>query len=325
MTFSSEDIRKHYLRDGVKEVLLEATELDNYRQAMITGHKGWYREKRENDRKKLALKPFKDRIYQKQVKTEMDTETRALYWSTNLYEPKVFREWIDYEEWDKDKVSKPGGYGTTGYYRLGYDIDLLDADNIEELEEDRDIMNAEPREMIEKALQFICDWFNDHGLSYEVMRPYFSGNGGYFTLSPDIVKLDCDPEKAFKICEGFNALGKQLEKKFFEEVEDADKFVKFDCLNNASRAWKTILSIHKSKPLACIPLDPKDIEIEILAAGLPLPDEAIQGAKEWIKPVSEDRSERNKYTEKLGDILNTEVVDRGLFEELLDSWGDDER
>ncbi|KXB00227.1 hypothetical protein AKJ40_01655 [candidate division MSBL1 archaeon SCGC-AAA259M10] len=304
---TTEDVRKHYLRPDVKELLLEATELNDYRQALITGFAGWYRYRNENGKTEMALKPFKSEIYDKQIKTRMDEETRSLYWSTNFYDSKVFSEWIDKEKKDKNQVQKPGDYGTTGYYRLGIDIDLLDEEKLEELDSDRTVNDAESREMLEKAGQFVCDWFANHGLPYDALRPYFSGNGFYLTIDPSIAGVDCDAEKSFKICEAFNTLIKQIEKEFFEEEEDADKFVQFDALNNSSRAWKTILSIHKSKPYACIPLDPVDVEIDLEKAKLPLEEKVIEEVREWIQPTK--KKYREKYAEKLANILKSKVIE----------------
>lgn len=322
MALTRKQIKNHYLQEGVKKVLLEATELDKNRQALITGHRGWYRFRKQNGKKEMALKTFKERTYEKQIKEWNTEESRSLYWSTNYFEPKVFREWIDYEDWKNDKVSKPGGYGTTGYYRLGIDIDLLDEENLDELEEDRSVDEEDSKEMLEKAAQFACDWFKNHNLSYDILRPYFSGNGCYVTISPEIVKLDCEADKAFKICEGFNALVKQIEKEFFEEEKEAKKYVKFDALNNASRPWKSILSIHKSKPYACTPLNPVEIEIDRPKASLPLSKDVIEEAKEWIR-IEENREEREKHTEKLGELLNEEIIDSELFDELLKKWSNE--
>lgn len=313
MGYKAEDVRKHYLRDEVKEILLESTELNGYRQALITGLAGWYKYRKKDGREEKTLKPFRDHVYDKEIENRIDEETRSLYWSTNFYDPGVFK-WVEKDE------NKPGGYGTTGFYRLGIDIDLLDQEKLEELDRDRTINEAENREMLEKAGQFVIDWFVDHGLPVDVIRPYFSGNGLYITIDPSIVKLDCGADKAFEICEAFNAVIKQIEKEFFEEVEEADKYVQFDALNNASRAWKTILSIHKSQPYACIPLDPwgDELEIDLEKAKLPLSEEVIGVAKEWIRPVREKK--RNTYTRKLGDLLKSEVLDRELFGDKLKRW-----
>lgn len=171
MELTEKEVKNHYLGAEVKKTLFQATKLGKFRQAMITGFKGWYRYREKNGRTEMALKPFKERIYENQIKKWMDDETRSFYWSNNFFEPKIFRTWIKKEDKEKNKVSKPGGYGTTKFYRLGIDIDLLDKDKLEGLEKDRSVDKPDSRKMLENAGQFTCDWFTDHGLSYEALRP----------------------------------------------------------------------------------------------------------------------------------------------------------
>lgn len=308
---TTEDVKKHYQRPEVKDIILDWSNIDEPKKAqraLVASHRGWY-QYRENKNgeapQEKALVPATEGGYDKQIKRMERQGDRSLYHSLNYFDPPVFREWVHHwPDEDKDEES-PGGYKETVFYGLGTDIDLKDEDKVEDLDRDRTVTNAEDREWLEKAIKFHVDWLTDHGISGKIIKPYFSGNGAYITLDPSVIKLDCEPQKAEEICRGYNHVIKQIEKEFFEENPKAKDYIQFDALNNSKRQWKTPLSIHKSKPFACIPIimsynSVLDPVIELEKAKLPLSDTVIDLANQWIH----DRpsvDERDRYAEQVGN------------------------
>ncbi|MFW5927675.1 MAG: hypothetical protein ACOCSL_00625 [Thermoplasmatota archaeon] len=292
------NIDRHYFNQNVKEIILNWCKIENSKEALrsiIGGHSGWYR---YNDGKK-ALIPATEEEYAKLIERMKRNEKRSLYHSLNYFDISVFNEWIDSDE-------SPGGYAETLYYGLGTDIDMKDKEKIE-AEKDRDVSILEDREWLEKAVEFHINWLAENGISKEIIKPYFSGNGAYIIIDPSVIKFRKNPQKREKVCRAYNKIIKKIEKDFFEEHLEAKEYVQFDALNNSKRQWKTPLSIHKSKDLACVPLDVDNPEIDLEKAKIPVSEEMIQKTKEWIKFVPEDQ--RKEYLIEMGELINKPILD----------------
>lgn len=195
---------------------------------------------------------------------------RTIYWSLNYFEASIRTQ-----HRIKGSGAILGEYKTTTAYSLGVDIDTAKG---------VDVFTG--REALEAAAAFYISKLKDISIhhSYDVL---FSGGGLYILIHPEIticpVDTRMDRERWFYLlAETYNIFINDVQAAFFEAHPEYALMVKFDALNNSKRVFKTIFSIHKKYPFACIPLDKNNPRIDFDRAHPPLSDDVLKSGIDWL-------------------------------------------
>lgn len=276
------DLKEHYTREEVKKEILKRATFQDYWRMGKAGHKGVYH--LEEDR------PYQlDKDYDEIVERIIDNGDRSLYWTLNFNTQKSREK----KKKDNDTGSKmPIDYGDSRAFSFAADIDIKD--------EETNVNDAETREALEKAAQFIADRFKD--ITEENVYAYFSGNGVYVLMHEGVFNKHLDINKQLsdiedeevleealtklserdleEFCQKFNIWLRDIEDEMHEEIPETE-VIGVDAINMKNRVFKSLFSIHSSLDYACIPLDTDDIKIDLDKASLPLTDEVIEEARDW--------------------------------------------
>ncbi len=272
-------IRDHYKKPLVKEIIIDHAREGNLWRAFNGDFVEWYRYFK--DMAWLFGPMSKAWLLGPTALDDYDYLTanhRTLFWTHNFFDESTQKISIPRSLHDeyKNKLTI-GTFADTKTYSLGVDIDSGKGYNI---------MQAEVREAVEALAQFMCDKFRKTCPTSTYAD--FSGGGIYIYLHHNLFtekfKTDKNLNLSWRILvDCFNAYIKDIESQFFEQHPEYKGKAKADAINNQKRVFKTILSIHKDYPFACIPLDVKNIKIDIKKARLPLSDETIDECKNWMK------------------------------------------
>lgn len=271
---------EHYMRPDVREIITKfAMPGDGAWRCLNGDFVRWYGYNGDQARL-LTLEDY----------DEIVDRYRTLYQSLNVFDPAL---WMVARK--KDQINSYNPLGTpadTAAYTLGVDIDKGPGCDIEK---------DDVKQAVEGAAQFLVDYLRDNGVHSSVWVA-FSGGGIYLFIHHEI----CRPEtiggrqEFFEMAtDGFNRLISHISDKFFEAHPEHKGKVKFDALNNSKRIFKSILSIHKSKPYAVTPLNRDSIKIDFERARVPLALDMIEEAGVWYSTY--DPAER----EPLLKLLDT--------------------
>lgn len=277
MDKTSNDITfDHYQCEEVKKVIQKYCQ-DGSSWRALNGDSGWYKPGSESGKVMLrAPEDYDDTV----------AKYRTLYSTLDLFEPAV----KDVSEtWNEEKGTPENPIGTFKNcvaYTLSVDIDSIKGQNGEDIRTSPEIKKA-----VEAAGQFFVKYLADKGISKSV-HVLYSGGGIYvhihhalFRAKPEWTADDRDFYFR-KLTMAFNALIQDIAFQFFDQNPEHKGRVKFDCLNNQKRKFKTIFSIHKSYPFIVIPLDAHDIHIDFEKAKLPLPEDVLASGERWYQDYS---------------------------------------
>ncbi len=291
---ASELTREHYSRPEVKSTILRiCTNQDGYRW-LIGGSKGWY-------------KHIKDQCYGNKGDSgdyaQVTRKYRTLHYTTGFFNSQVFG--TDYTEMRQDKaveseLNRFSKRNCTAYTAL-FDIDTVDEIN----GHGTNIEQPEVKAAVEKMVKFVCDELKQYAPNS--VYAAFSGGGAYVLLHHDVFQeyIDCfagkdnQIESIVLLSDALNLYITQLVQRFREEHPEEGKCVKIDAINQPKRAVKALLSIHKRKPYAVIPLDTENPVIDFEAARIPLEESVLRRCEKWY-----ERGDReNSFLEMLHPIM----------------------
>ncbi|MCK4347009.1 MAG: hypothetical protein KAW47_00185 [Thermoplasmatales archaeon] len=267
INFSASELENHYQK--CKNVILSYCKEGDTFRALIGDHKIWWNTNREKGTAKLF---YPDN----QNYETLTSKYRTLYWTAQLFARETANTEKPYN-FEEHKISEQiGGREDTVYHSF-----LLDLDKAK----DKDINDSGVVEWLEKAIKFFADTLTDAGVKSFGLA--FSGGGVYCVLHPRLGMIaEDEKERVYKIeiiQKAFDLFIGDVASKFFEKYPEAIEWVKFDKLNyDSKRQVKTILSIHKKYPYAVIPLDKHNSKIDLEEASLPISDETIEKAKNWL-------------------------------------------
>lgn len=279
---ASELTREHYRREDVQNTILRICALhgdsqDGFRW-LQGGQRGWY-------------KYVNGKCYgNKGNKTDYAQVTekyRTLHHTTGFFRSEIFE--TDFTQMQKDtsvesELNKFSKKNCVGYTAL-FDIDTIDEVN----GHGTNIEQPEVKAAVEKMVKFVCNELKQYAPNS--VYTAFSGGGAYVLLHHEVFQDYIDyfsgkenqVENIILLSDALNLYITQLVKRFQEAEPEAGKYVKIDAINQPKRAVKTLLSVHKKKPYAVIPLDPASPEINFEAAKLPLSDSVIKSCEDWYK------------------------------------------
>ena len=284
------EIKEHYL--SCKDVIQAHSKLEDTWRCGIGDHWNWY--KKDNKNKKEYLWDLtNDSDY-----INLISEHRTLYWSLNFFKQELRTKCRTNQE-------PLGTLWDTIYYSLGIDIDTC---------EGREIEDYQVKAAVENCAKFFAHIMQSAGIrSYDTT---FSGGGVYIIFHPRLLSyLEDDNENReyewLFVLKRFNLWIQKKTEEFYRQTEKIEpeirNLVKVDSLNNAKRQWKTILSIHKSKPYAVVPIDKKDPKINFSEAKVPLSEQVIEKSKKWLAEFDSKDIERLPGLVKK-DVPKDEVI-----------------
>lgn len=281
--------REHYQQPEVKEIICKHASLpDGNWRAMNGDFHRLYAYSGNGDARLLNVSEDYNYIVERH---------RTLYSTLNVFEPSLRTASRKIEEITPE--SPLGTPADTAAYTLGVDIAKGHVYSIED---------PEIKAVVESAAQFFVDYLKERSIS-ESVWPLFSGGGIYIMIHHEICRpepLALEDRASFfeELTDGYNRLVEHVSQAFFEAHPEHKGKVKFDALNNSKKAFKCILSIHKSKPYAVTPLDRDDIKIDFERARLPLKEDMIAEARAWYSTFNPE--ERKALLKLLDQFKETE-------------------
>lgn len=212
--------------------------------------------------------------------SKLTLKCRTLHYTIGSFSNPVFEDLTDIK--GTEALTELSKKNCTSYTAL-FDIDTIDEVN----GHGTNIEQPEVKAAVEKMVKFVCDDLKKYapGSYYAA----FSGGGAYILLHHAVFQdyideIQGDPaqvEKIDRLSDGINAYIIDLVKRFREAFPEEGKYVKIDAINQAKRQVKTLLSVHKKKPYAVIPLDTESPVIDFEAAKLPLSIEVLEASESW--------------------------------------------
>lgn len=267
INLSVSESQQHYER--CEKVILSYCKEQGAFRALIGDHNHWW----NIDRVKGTAKLF---YPNNQDYDALTSKYRTLYWTAQLFATETANIEKPYD-FKKHRINEQiGGREDTVYHSFFLDLDKA---------KDKDINDTGVIEWLEKAIKFFGDTLLNAGVKSFGLA--FSGGGVYCVLHPRLGMITKDEkERVYKIeiiQKAFDLFIGDVASKFFKKYSEAIEWVKFDKLNyDSKRQVKTILSIHKKYSYAVIPLDTYNPKIDLKEASLPISDETIEKAKNWL-------------------------------------------
>jgi len=203
---------------------------------------------------------------------------KTLYWSLNLFDPHIFT--LDFSQRlpDWERIPKANGPRiskmNTKNYTLSVDIDAIG-----------DIHDP----VIKKAVEDLAQFYTDEFRKYAPNSVYvlFSGGGVYVHLHHKVFQDHFNnleypyDESVQNLLNGFGEWLDDIWKRFIIENPEHEGKAKADSLNGAKRIFKTIFSLHRSKPFVVIPLNLDSVFIDFDKAKLPLKEDVLDAGDKW--------------------------------------------
>jgi hypothetical protein len=272
---ATDETRAHYQRPEVKEIITKYAlpGASGEWRALNGDFTEWYRHSADWSRTRLinAVEDY----------DQLTNACRTVYQTLNVFEPalmSVVRR--------KDEITAADPLGTprdTVAYTLGVDIDKCHGYEIEA---------QDVKEAVEAAAQFLIDYLKENGI-YRSVWPLFSGGGIYVMLHHGIGQRPEVKDRAGffgALTDRYNKVIAHVSDEFFKAHPEHAGKVKFDALNNSKRILKGILSLHKKKPYAVIPLNRDAIKIDFDRAKLPLAEDVLIEARSWYATYAPEES-----------------------------------
>jgi hypothetical protein len=294
--------REHYQKPEVRDIICKfALPGHGAWRALNGDFERWYRYPSEDQARLLNAEDY----------GYITGQCRTLYQTLNVF---------DHEAWmttrARDGISFDNPLGTpadTVAYTLGCDIDKGHSQNIED---------PKTKKAVEDAAQFLLNYLKDNGIQKSVWA-LFSGGGIYIEIHHEICRPNTSAPKdraAFfeELTDRYNRLIEHVSEEFFRANPEHISRVKFDALNNSKRVFKCILSIHKKKPYAVIPLDRDHIEIDFDRARIPLEDNVIEESRGWYSTY--DASEQEPLLRLLDEFKETEEERKKSKRHFAEIW-----
>ncbi len=314
---TDEILEEHYKR--CKPIILKYAQESGAFRALVQGHNGWW----DKDRLKGTAKLYyPDDATFDRIIDGLKGKRRSLYWTAQFFAPETANIEKPYDRETGKITEQIGSREDTIYHSFFLDFDKA---------KDKDIHDPKVVKWLEKGIKFFSDKLTDAGI--ESFGLAFSGGGCYCVLHPRLGFFGSVGEDNYTYRvevwqAAFDLLIGDISTEFFDENPEAIEFVKFDKLNyDKKRQVKTILSIHKRFPYAVIPLDKDNPKIDFEEASLPLSDEIIEKANNWLVYQGDIDNFGNfvdpwiqKAKKGVGKIHGTRVVTFETEEISEDEW-----
>lgn len=271
---ASDLTREHYARPEVKSTILRICTSQNGHRWLIGGSKGWY--------KYQAGKCYSN------SPDDYDRVTgkyRTLHYTTGFFNEEVFQ--TDYTDMRQDtavesELNRFSKKNTVSYTAL-FDIDTIDEIN----GHGTNIEQPEVKEAVEAMVKFVTADLKKYAPNS--VYAAFSGGGAYVILHHAVFQdyidyfagKDNQLENIILLSDAVNLYITELVQRFKTEHPEHSQYVKIDAINQPKRAVKALLSIHKRKPYAVIPLDPDNPIIDFEKARVPLSPETLSTCDGW--------------------------------------------
>lgn len=284
----NELIRSHYKNPLVKAIIMDHSKDKDLWKAGNGDFSHWYIRSEKTQLKTLIDLTNPDHY------DFVTAHWRTLYATLNLFKDKLRSYTIPSSGKDaQGNKLTIGSFRDTLGYELGADIDSK-----------QDIRNPETRKAVETLAQYITDDLRKYCPTNTYVR--FSGGGIYVhvhhRMFSEKARYDKDREARWqKLTSCFNVYICKLQEEFDEKYPQYKQHTKVDAINHKKRLFKSILSVHKSKPYVVIPLDPKHIKIDLEKATLPLDKKTIEECMKWGKEY--DVKEGKPLLENLKEYL----------------------
>ena len=210
---------------------------------------------------------------------------RTLYWSLNYFNPYFYS--LDFNPRLPDDELIPSANSpiiskkNTIAYTMSVDIDSIG-----------DIHDPAIKKAVEDLAQFHTDEFRKYAPNSVYVL--FSGGGIYVHVHHKVFQeyfntLEYPYDKAVQfLLNGFGEWLNDIRRRFLIEYPEHEGKTKADSLNNSKRIFKSIFSLHKSKPYSVIPLDPDNIQIDFEKAKLPLKKDVLDAGDKWYRDYDPD-------------------------------------
>ena len=145
---------------------------------------------------------------------------------------------------------------------------------------------------MEDLAQFHVDEFRKY--APKSVYVLFSGGGIYVHVHHKVFQDFFDTleypydESIQNLLNGFSEWLDEISKNFFIKYPEHEGKAKADSLNGAKRIFKTIFSLHKSKPYSVIPINPDNVKINFEKAKLPLKQDVLDAGDRWYIDYDND-------------------------------------
>jgi len=278
MTTATDITRAHYMRSEVRKIIERfAMPGDGWRALNGDFHR-WYKNF-DGRARLLTIDDFEEII----------SEHRTLYQTLNVFDKSL---WM--VDRSKNEITSENPLGTTTdtmAYTLSVDIDKGHGFAIEDT-----------KDAVEAAAQFLVDYLKKNGV-YASVWVLFSGGGIYVQIHHEICKPRHNRTGFFElVLNRYNRLIDHVSAEFFKTHPEYIGKVKYDALNNSKRVFKCILSVHKKKPYAVVPLNRDAIAIDFERARVPLQEGVIADARTWYSTY--DPAEREALLKLLDQFAD---------------------
>lgn len=212
---------------------------------------------------------------------------RTIYYTLSIFNPHFFT--LDFNQHlPEDEIIPKANHPRTGRlntkgYTFSVDIDTT---------KKYDIHDPTAKKAVEDLAQFHVDEFRQYAPNSVYVL--FSGGGIYIHLHHGVFQeyfnnLDYPyDESVLSLLNGFGAWLDDIRKRFLVKYPEHEGKTKADSLNNSKRLFKSIFSLHMSKPYAVIPLDPDNVFIDFDKAKLPLKKDVLDAGDKWYRDYDTD-------------------------------------
>ena len=286
----------HYTTPEVMETIQRVSS-DNDNSRCGNGNFSiWYKHGRKQPLTHYNLSKKEDYLY-------LAGHYKTLYWSLNHFNPYFYtldfdQRLSDYERIPKVNSPRISKMNTTSY-TFSVDIDGMG-----------DIHDHDVKRAVEDLAQFHVDEFRQ--FAPKSVYVLFSGGGIYVHVHHKVFQTFFDTleypydESIEYLLNGFGEWLDDISKRFFIEYPQHEGKAKADSLNEAKRIFKTIFSLHKSKPYSVIPLDPDNIKIDFNKAKLPLKQDVLDTGSRWYCDYDTDGAMMDEVKAR-ADIAKTKA------------------
>lgn len=280
----------HYTRSEVMNTILRVSRDGDNGRCGNGNFSVWYKKQKNIPQTHYKLSNKGDYI-------RLINRYKTLYYSLNLFEPHFYtldfnQRLQDFERIPKTNSPRISKMNTAGY-TFSVDIDAVG-----------DIHDPGVKKAVEDLAQFHVDEFRKY--APKSVYVLFSGGGIYVHVHHKVFQDYFDTleypydESIQNLLSGFGEWLDEISKNFFIKYPEHEGRAKADSLNGAKRIFKTIFSLHKSKPYSVIPLDPDNVKIDFKKAKLPLKQDVLDAGDRWYRDYDSDSAMLDEVQAHIG-------------------------
>lgn len=269
---------EHYIRPEVRDTIQRISHDDVNSRCGNGDFRTWYKSKKGTLYTHFNLSVNED--YETLIGRH-----KTLYWSLNFFNPYFYTLDFNHKLPDHERIPKANSSRISRLNTIGYTFSV-DIDAIGDIHDPG----------IKKAVEDLSQFYTDEFKRFVPDSVYilFSGGGIYVHVHHKVFEeyfnnLEYPYDESVQyLLDGFGEWLDNIWKRFINEHPEHEGKAKADSLNGAKRIFKTIFSLHKSKPYSVIPLDPDNIFIDFDKAKLPLKKDVLDAGNEWYRDYDAD-------------------------------------